>query len=298
MVTNTVRNFTLLLSVLIVNFQLIAQPIDTALTFFPMHAGDKWKYQVNLAPSNAKYASTTEIMGDTVLPNGLRYWVFKNTSNLYNINTTEFSWMRLDSVSGSVYRRDTLNHETQEDSLRAKPGDSFTSQYGDPRFYSDITIGIVLGLRTTIKDCHGFVYDSEHELALGLGPVFYFEGYGDGIYSTSRSLTYAKINGIEYGTPSLVSNTKTYPSVYMLRQSYPNPFNPITTISFSLPLKSFISLKIFDLLGREVATIVSEQLSAGNHAIKWNAVNMSSGIYFYRLQAGSFTETKKLVLLR
>jgi len=84
----------------------------------------------------------------------------------------------------------------------------------------------------------------------------------------------------------------------MLRQNYPNPFNPITSISFSLPLKSFISLKIFDLLGREVATIVSEQLSAGNHAIKWNAVNMSSGIYFYRLQAGSFTETKKLVLLR
>ncbi len=88
------------------------------------------------------------------------------------------------------------------------------------------------------------------------------------------------------------------PSGIVLQQCYPNPFNPITNISFSLPTKSYISLKVFDLLGRDVATIVSENLSAGNYTRQWNASGMSSGIYFYRLQAGSFTETKKLLLLK
>jgi hypothetical protein len=85
---------------------------------------------------------------------------------------------------------------------------------------------------------------------------------------------------------------------FNLDQNYPNPFNPATTISFSLSSRSFILLKVFDLIGREVATIVSEELSAGNHSRQWNAADLPSGIYFYRLQAGTFTETRKLVLLR
>ena len=88
------------------------------------------------------------------------------------------------------------------------------------------------------------------------------------------------------------------PEQFALAQNYPNPFNPTTNISFTLPSKGFVSLKVFDMLGREVATIVSEEMSAGSYSKQWNAANISSGIYFYRLQAGSFTETKKLVLLR
>jgi len=88
------------------------------------------------------------------------------------------------------------------------------------------------------------------------------------------------------------------PNYYFLSQNYPNPFNPSTTFSFYLPKRSHAALKIFDLLGREVATIVSEELTAGNYSRKWNAGNTPSGIYFYRLQAGAFTETKKLILLR
>ena len=69
-------------------------------------------------------------------------------------------------------------------------------------------------------------------------------------------------------------------------------------ISFSLPSKSFVSLKVFDALGREVTILLSEQLPAGKYSLQWNAVGLPSGVYFYRLQAGSFTETKKLLLLR
>jgi hypothetical protein len=92
--------------------------------------------------------------------------------------------------------------------------------------------------------------------------------------------------------------TTDLPTHFNLEQNYPNPFNPATTISFSLPSKSFVSLRVFDIIGREVVTIVSEEMPAGSYSQQWNAINMPSGVYFYRLQAGSFTETKKLVLLK
>jgi xylan 1,4-beta-xylosidase len=88
------------------------------------------------------------------------------------------------------------------------------------------------------------------------------------------------------------------PKRFELGQNYPNPFNPTTNISFNLPLKSFVSLKIFDLLGREVAILINEEMSAGTYSWQWSATKMSSGIYFYQMQAGSFTDTKKLILLK
>lgn len=85
---------------------------------------------------------------------------------------------------------------------------------------------------------------------------------------------------------------------FSLEQNYPNPFNPSTTISFALPARSFVSLELFDALGRELTILLSEELNAGTYEQKWDATGLTSGIYFYRLQAGSFTETKKLILLR
>jgi hypothetical protein len=89
-----------------------------------------------------------------------------------------------------------------------------------------------------------------------------------------------------------------FPAGIQLNQNYPNPFNPSTTISFSVPKKSHVLLKIYDLIGREVAELVNKELPAGSYTSQWNAVHAASGIYFYRLQAGSLIETKKLVLLR
>jgi Secretion system C-terminal sorting domain len=85
---------------------------------------------------------------------------------------------------------------------------------------------------------------------------------------------------------------------YSLYQNYPNPFNPVTTISFSIQTRSFTSLKIFDITGKEVATIVSEELPAGTYSRQWDATKMSSGVYFYRLQTGSYRSTKKLIVLK
>ena len=87
-------------------------------------------------------------------------------------------------------------------------------------------------------------------------------------------------------------------SDYKLGQNYPNPFNPSTKITYSIPEKSNVSLKVFDLLGSEVVELVKDEIEAGTYEITFYASNLPSGIYFYKLQAGSFVETKKLILLK
>jgi hypothetical protein len=95
------------------------------------------------------------------------------------------------------------------------------------------------------------------------------------------------------------------PLTYKLEQNYPNPFNPITTIKYQIPKLSFVTLKVYDVLGSEIITLVNEEKPVGSYQIEFDATILSSGIYFYRLQAlptgrqaGSFVETKKMVLLR
>ena len=88
------------------------------------------------------------------------------------------------------------------------------------------------------------------------------------------------------------------PSEYNLAQNFSNPFNPATTIAYQLPQSGKVSLIVYDLLGAEVATLVNSVQSAGIHNVTWNAANVASGIYFYRLRAGSFTQTRKLVVIK
>ncbi|MDZ7304916.1 MAG: T9SS type A sorting domain-containing protein [candidate division KSB1 bacterium] len=88
------------------------------------------------------------------------------------------------------------------------------------------------------------------------------------------------------------------PKVYALHQNYPNPFNPSTTFEFALPKASLVTLKIYDLLGNDVATLVAEKLPAGKHQCVWEAKGLASGVYLYRLEAGEFVQTRKLILLR
>jgi len=92
------------------------------------------------------------------------------------------------------------------------------------------------------------------------------------------------------------------PSQFKLEQNYPNPFNPVTTIKFSIPEFSIVTLKIFNVLGNEIATLVDGEKEAGDYEIRFDALNgvnkLSSGIYFLSLKAGKFVDTKKMVLLK
>jgi len=93
------------------------------------------------------------------------------------------------------------------------------------------------------------------------------------------------------------------PNQFALSQNYPNPFNPSTVISYQLPVSGQVTLKVYDVLGNEVATLVNEYRDAGNYETEFNVAQESiptitSGVYFYQLKAGSFVETKKMILLR
>jgi hypothetical protein len=88
------------------------------------------------------------------------------------------------------------------------------------------------------------------------------------------------------------------PKVYSLSQNYPNPFNPVTKINFALPKQGFVSLKIYDVLGREVRNLVSEVKSAGTYSVDFNASEFSSGIYFYKLEADGFSDIKRMMLIK
>ncbi len=90
----------------------------------------------------------------------------------------------------------------------------------------------------------------------------------------------------------------TLPETFRLQQNYPNPFNPTTTIEFAVAKRSNVSLKLFDLLGREVATLVEEEMAAGEYMLQFEAAHLPSGIYFYTMKTDHFMASKKLTLLK
>lgn len=102
-----------------------------------------------------------------------------------------------------------------------------------------------------------------------------------------------------YYNPSVgINDEPSLPTEFTLEQNFPNPFNPNTTINYSIPKQSTVTLKAFDVLGREVITLVNQQQKAGYYDVDWNAVDNASGIYFYRIKAGDFVETKKMLLTK
>jgi photosystem II stability/assembly factor-like uncharacterized protein len=117
---------------------------------------------------------------------------------------------------------------------------------------------------------------------------YLFAGTDNGVWMRPLSELMSEVENNEDNTPTH----------FALEQNFPNPFNPTTKISFSIPSKSFVSLKIFDYVGREVATLVSEELFKCNYEKQWSPTGLASGVLFYRLQIGLYLYTKKLILLK
>ncbi|MCK9408776.1 MAG: glycerophosphodiester phosphodiesterase family protein [Bacteriovoracaceae bacterium] len=126
-----------------------------------------------------------------------------------------------------------------------------------------------------------------------------------------KSAVIAKVDGIISNYPQIlvpmrdslkaldvVNITEGALNGYSLVQNYPNPFNPSTTISYILPRNNFTTLKIYDMLGNEIALLIQQEQSAGSYSVSWNATNVSSGVYYYRLSSGGFSETKRMLLLQ
>jgi hypothetical protein len=109
------------------------------------------------------------------------------------------------------------------------------------------------------------------------------------------ALAFLKSNN---GTLTGVTPVTTIADKYSLSQNYPNPFNPTTKISFSIPTNGFVTMKIFDVAGKEVMTLVNKSMTVGSYSVDFNGASLSSGVYFYRLESGNFVETKKMMLVK
>jgi lysophospholipase L1-like esterase len=150
------------------------------------------------------------------------------------------------------------------------------------------------GFNTATGYINGSTFSIANEyVRIGNINSYYAVSFLDGIKTTSDTLVIDT-------TPLAIRDTGSplIPFDVVLHQAYPNPFNPSTILSFTLPARMPVSLKIYDLLGKEVAALLSGSLPAGLHTVPWNAVNMPSGIYFCRLQAGDKDQTGKIVLMK
>lgn len=136
------------------------------------------------------------------------------------------------------------------------------------------------------------------------GPGNFIDATTGSTTTANNSIAQFPARGLKYrlipGTPGF-SNTKNLaerPKEFKLEQNYPNPFNPTTTIQFAVPSVSDVKLEVFNILGQKVASLVNRRMEAGVHTVNFNATNLSSGVYFYRLQAGNFVQTKKMMLVK
>ncbi len=150
-------------------------------------------------------------------------------------------------------------------------GLSWTNKSSGIPFYFNGTRNVYLTISTFAFDDAGFIYASTLE---------------DGLFKSNVS------------TVSVAQISGSFPSKFSLGQNYPNPFNPETNIKFQISKFADVNLTVFDILGRETAALVNKQLSPGTYELQWDASNYPSGIYYYRLQAGDFSETKKMILLK
>ncbi len=116
--------------------------------------------------------------------------------------------------------------------------------------------------------------------------------------SPNGSLQAVQVQQISAAVTAIEGNKDKLPVSYELKQNYPNPFNPTTEIAFTLANQENVSLVVYNIIGQEVATLISSPMSAGAHVVKFNAANLSSGIYLYRLKAGNFVSIKKMILLK
>jgi photosystem II stability/assembly factor-like uncharacterized protein len=172
----------------------------------------------------------------------------------------------------------------------------FRSQHYDGVFLSDTNTVTVVGyggeISRTIDGGTNWTTQNSNTSA-SLIDVYFTDLLNGTIVGTNGTILHTTTGGI-----TRLQEYKNLPSDIVLFPNYPNPFNPITNITFRLPFQTYATLKVLDLLGREVVTLVSEKLSAGIYTRQWNASGMPSGIYFYELHVGSYTEKKKLLLLQ
>jgi hypothetical protein len=270
-----------------------AQGLDST-DYFPLHIADKWWLQ-SVGPFNYGIDSFT-VTGRTTI-NDTTYHIIEG-GNL-SIGTGLF-WK---DSAGNVYKRlDGIDQMFYK--VPGVWGDKWSIVSGGNTY--EISIISPLGDLATplglLRNCRSFRYlqvggGSDASIYLTLAPRFGLASFDNGpIGDKWMRLQKAVIAGIVItGTGN---EDRSLPNSFQLHQNYPNPFNPSTTISYDLPTRSHVTLRIFNVLGQEVATLVDGEVEAGRHQARWNPAGFASGVYLYRLRANDFLETKKMLMVR
>ena len=273
---------------------------------YPLHIGDYWQYKVTVDSDfnteDTIYYSNREVLRDTIMPNGE---VYKKIFDSRILTLQPYRYLRIDSTTGCIYNYDPYgnynNDELLRDSLKMMEGDSFMAEDGYT-IICTLVDTIELFAENRLRKHFYFplipIY-GEHKYVKGVGETYRWE-HSEPIVRVDiySELTYAKINGEEFGQLVNISDNRTGKYSYTLLQNYPNPFNPSTKIKYQIPDLSFVTIKVFDVLGNEIATLVNEELLAGEYEVDFNATILTSGIYFYQLNSADFIQTKKMILLR
>jgi len=270
---------------------------------------------VNLAPLNLNNFWIYE------MDDGYRYKYEVIDTNFY-IDTIKYNRismsgsshnyiLRMNEDSIYVLRRDTsypaMNHEQLYYKKDAAVGDYWITPHPWTNMFNihyqvvDTQMNIVFNQLSLLK----FVYVTDSSGLWEIGQVW-TEEFGlleaiDFVWGPLATLVGCYIDGIVYGDTSLTVGIEDEYFIthnFKLYQNYPNPFNPITTIEYELKEYALVNLKVYDLLGNEVAVIVNEEKYAGRYSTKFDAQGLSSGVYFYKLTIGGNTQVRKMILLR
>jgi hypothetical protein len=265
--------------------------VINAQTPLRLQHGNMWEYRYSdpMDPWPLRMAVT----GDTVMPNSKDYFVLSGS-----LFTSPF--LRVDSSKVYAYAVGDRNEFKLFDFL-AQPGDTMAFLNGgantillqSSRF--DSTIDRRFWNFILYQGPPGHWYEFfEWRIQDSLGLVSLRVEPGDSWY-----LTGARIAGDTIGIlTTLKGDEEQLPEEAILMQNYPNPFNSSTTIKFSVPKSGFVTLKVFDLLGREIAMLVNEVMNPGVYERRFGGSGLASGVYLYRFSAGGLTQTRKLLLLR
>ncbi len=277
---------------------------------FPLSVGNKWTWNVyrNFNPGSG-YESAL-ITSSHVIRNHRYYKTRWDTYTIYtNQYTSGFSYLRIDSTTGNLYSLNISGNDTNEcimDSLNTPLNDSayIYCESGQGQWYNHTRSTYNIFNQNYISEDFGWTNYFEawslHRYAINIGRV-YFRGQGMMSY-TEITLRGCLINNILYGDTNFIIGinqiSTEIPEKFSLSQNYPNPFNPVTHFGFRIADFGLVKLTIYDALGKEVQVILDQQLHPGTYEADWDASAYPSGVYYYKLESGSFTETKKLVLIK
>jgi len=259
--------------------------------WFPLEIGNRWDYFAHHdAGANGEWydSISIEIIDKQILPNNIEYYLFSGP----------FTWLYYPYPKYIREENNKIYFFDEEDSV-----DCFAFRFDIPMwtfYYNckggelhiyDIDTSYTLGY-PDIRQNQNFHYYFSQKFG-----IYYLFEYG--IVNSDYTLKGCIISDTTYGQLLVsVENSNRIVTDFSLSQNYPNPFNPNTTIKYQIPEISFVTIKVYDVLGNEIVTLVKEEKPAGSYEILFDGTGLTSGIFFYQLRAGQYVETKKMVLLK